>query len=94
MCSIRNTLVRQKSLSEGRQTVRGNASFQAPLLKFFYDPFLSVRLSQLFVFIGIYLQGIYCKLCQKVFELKLKTQQNRLTFSEELRRNKTNLADI
>ena len=82
MCSIRNTLVRQKSLSEGRQTVRGDAFLQAPLLKFFYDPFLSVRLSQLFVFIGIYLQGIYCKLCQKVFKLKLKTQQNRLTFSE------------
>ena len=76
MCRIGNTLVPQKSLSKGPQIVRGDAFLQAPHLKFLYDPVLSMRFSQLFIFICIHLQGIYCKLCQKVFKLKLKRRRN------------------
>lgn len=79
MCPIGNTLIPQKCLSEGPQTVRGDAFLKAPLLQFLYDPVLSVRLSQLFIFLSIHLQGVYCKLCQEVFKLKLKKQENELT---------------
>ena len=79
MCPIGNTLIPQKCLSEGPQTVRGDAFLKAPLLQFLYHPVLSVRLSQLFIFLSIHLQGVYCKLCQEVFKLKLKKQENELT---------------
>lgn len=79
MCPIGNTLIPQKCLSEGPQTVRGDAFLKAPLLQFLYHPVLSVRLSQLFIFLSTHLQGVYCKLCQEVFKLKLKKQENELT---------------
>ena len=90
MCPIGNTLVPQKSLSKGPQIVRGDAFLQAPLLKFLNEPVLCVRLSQLFIFVCIHLQGIYCKLSQKVFKLKLKRRRSELTFSESLCHHNSN----
>ncbi len=80
MCSIGNTLVPKKSLSEGPQIVGSYSVFKASFLQFIYDPVLSVLFPQVFVFVSVHLKGIYCHFVQKAFEVKLKYKNKSSSF--------------